>query len=686
MFLKPRVGTPRKASAGTRGAALLRRTSAGRPVPGTNKGASKKSGRRRWLRRLVVWGGSAAIWTLVAVAGLVAWYAYTLPEVGNIAQMARQPSVTLMGADGTLIVSYGEVHGARVSVADLPPHLPLAVLAVEDRRFYQHVGVDFRGLLRAGLANLRAGRIVQGGSTVTQQLAKNLFLTPERTLKRKIQELLLALWLERRFSKDQILSLYLNRVYLGAGTYGVDAAARRYFGKPATEVNLYEAAQLAGLLKAPSRYNPVRDRDRAARRTATVLAAMTEAGFATEAEAARALQEKTRGRAQAGAQARYFADWVLAQVPAYVGPADRDLTVITTLDPGIQRIAEQELAALLDGQGRARGVAQGAVVVLDPDGAVRAMVGGRSYDASQFNRASQALRQPGSAFKPFVYLVGLEDGLEPDDTIEDAPITVEGWTPRNYSKRYHGRVSLREAFARSLNSVAVRVSERVGRARVAAAARRLGITSELAVRPSLALGASEVTLLELTGAYAVFANRGHGVWPYGIAEIRGPEGEVLYRRAGGGPGRLMSPGVVDRMTDLMAAVIAWGSGKAADPGRPAAGKTGTSQDFRDAWFVGFSAELVAGVWLGNDDGAPMDRVSGGSLPAALWGRVVARALEGVPPRPLPGGGPALAEAPAEDAAEGGLIGRILRSLGQSLGQGPDRDAAAPRRRDERNEP
>ncbi|MCH8154453.1 MAG: aminotransferase class III-fold pyridoxal phosphate-dependent enzyme, partial [Proteobacteria bacterium] len=423
MFLKPRQS--KKSARGARRAPRLRRTAAGRPPPKKAKRGAKPGRRGVWLKRLVVWGGSAAVWTLVLLGGLVAWYAYDLPEIDEIAAAARQPSVTLLAADGTLLASYGEVHGARVSVAELPPHLPLAVLAVEDRRFYRHGGVDFRGLLRASLANLRAGRIVQGGSTITQQLAKNLFLTPERTLKRKIQELLLALWLERKFTKDQILALYLNRVYLGAGTFGVDAAARRYFDKPAAEVNLYEAALLAGLLKAPSRYNPARHQDRAARRTSQVLAAMTDAGFITADQAAQARREKTRGRAAAGAQARYFTDWVLAQVSAYVGPADRDLTVITTLDPAYQRIAEAELVALLDGEGRERRVGQGALVLMDPDGAVRAMVGGRSYDASQFNRATQALRQPGSAFKPFVYLAALENGFTPSSLILDGPFVID---------------------------------------------------------------------------------------------------------------------------------------------------------------------------------------------------------------------------------------------------------------------
>ncbi|MEE8505528.1 MAG: PBP1A family penicillin-binding protein [Kiloniellales bacterium] len=652
----------------------VHRTSAGRPPP--RKAKAKRSWRGRWLRRLVVWGGSAAIWATVMLAGLVAWYAYDLPEVGDIGRIARQPSITLMAADGTLIASYGDVYGEMVSVKDLPPHLLRAVLAVEDRRFYEHMGIDFQGVARAMLANLRAGRIVQGGSTITQQLAKNLFLSPERTLKRKTQEVLLALWLERKFTKDQILSLYLNRVYFGAGTYGVDAAAWRYFGKPAEKVSLYESAQLAGLLKAPSRYNPARHKARAQKRAALVLDAMTEAGFVAKDEARRAFSAKTRGRAATGAQARYFADWILAQVPSYVGPIDRDLTVITTLNPFHQQVAEEELAALLEGDGVKRGVAQGAAVVLGLDGAVRAMVGGRSYDASQFNRATQALRQPGSAFKAFVYLAGLEEGLAPDDRMTDAPVTVEGWSPKNFNGRYYGTVTLREAFARSLNSVAVRISEQVGRERVAAAARRLGITTGLDVNPSIALGASEVTLLELTGAYAVFANRGYGVWPYGIEEIRGPDGELLYRRAGGGPGRVVEPRVVDRMANLMTATVSWGSGKRARLNRPAAGKTGTSQDFRDAWFVGFTSDLTAGVWLGNDDGAPTKGVTGGSLPAALWRRIMFRTHEGIEAQPLPGGGMAVAGIGKDSG--GGLIARILRSLGKSLGKSGGGDAAARR--------
>ncbi|MEE8228158.1 MAG: PBP1A family penicillin-binding protein [Kiloniellales bacterium] len=615
---------------------------------------------------LVRWSLIAAIWGFVLLGSVLAWYAYDLPDIEGLASASRRPSITLLAADGSPLASIGGVYGRTVKVADLPPALPRAVLAVEDRRFYRHWGIDLRGLARALWVNLWAGQVVQGGSTITQQLAKILFLTPDRTLERKVQEALLAAWLETKFTKDEILSLYLNRVYLGAGTYGVDAAARRYFGKPATKVELYEAAQLAGLLKAPSRYNPVQNYERAAGRTKVVLSAMVDAGFITADQASRAFASKPGPPPLGNRRARYFGDWIMAQIGDFIGRVDTDLMVLTTLDPALQAIAEDEVAALLDGEGQRRGAGQAAFVALSPDGAVRALVGGRDYGKSQFNRATQALRQPGSAFKPFVYLAALENGRRPDHRMVDAPIKVEGWSPRNYGGRYYGEVTLREAFARSLNSVAVRLTEESGRAQVAEAARRLGITSPLEISPSIALGTSEVTLLELTGAYAAFANRGRGVWPYGIAEIRDTTGRVLYRRRGGGPGHVVGGAAVDRMTDLMYATVEWGTGKAAKIGRPAAGKTGTSQDFRDAWFVGFTRELVAGAWFGNDGGEPMKNVTGGGLPAQLWGRVVGRALAGRPPQPLPGG--AIEIAVTGDVE--GFLERLVRRLTGESGEAP----------------
>jgi penicillin-binding protein 1A len=560
-----------------------------------NSASAKPRKKRSWPWRLANWTLVAAIWGAVALAVAVGWYAYDLPEVTSIAKTGRQPSITLIAADGSQIAAVGDVRGKTVGLDEVSPALRQALIAVEDRRFYEHLGVDPRGLARAMLANLRAGRIVQGGSTITQQLAKNLFLNPDRTVRRKVQELLLAFWLERKFTKDQILTLYLNRVYFGAGNYGVDAAARRYFGKPVQDLSLYESALLAGLLKAPSRYNPARNSGGADQRTQLVLSAMVDAGYISAAEAAAALKQKSRSRVLAVGQARYFTDWVLNQVADYVGQTARDLVIVTTLDPRLQQIAETELVGLLDGPGREMGAGQAAFVALTPGGAVRAMVGGRDYGESQFNRAVQALRQPGSAFKAFTYLAAFEKGLDPDDRFVDSPVEVDGWTPRNYNDRYFGKVTLREAFARSLNSVAVKVLQEVGSAQVAATARRLGVTSKLEATPSIALGTSEVTLLELTGAYAVFANRGSGVWPYAIAEVREASGRILYRRSGDGPGQVIAPKAVNQMADLMSATVEWGSGKAAKQKRPAAGKTGTSQEFRDAWFVGYTAELVAGV-------------------------------------------------------------------------------------------
>ena len=603
-------------------------------MAGKRKSGSK---RRSRLAIFVKWSLVLVIWGLVAVAGTVAWYGYSLPDVARLDQFARRPSVTVVAADGSRLATFGGVHGAPVALEDLPPYLPHAVLATEDRRFYSHFGIDPLGVARAMLANLQAGSIRQGGSTITQQVAKNLFLQPERTLKRKIQEAMLALWLENRFSKDQILTIYLNRVYLGAGTYGMDAAAQRYFAKPASRVTLYEAAMLAGLLKAPSRDNPERHPSRAEGRAKTVLASMVAAGFlspeAADAAASEGPQTALAGNGL-GPAVRYFADWIAGRLSGFVGGQDRDLVVVTTLDPEIQRAAEARTAALLAGDGAAAQVEQAAAVVMAPDGAVRAMVGGRDYGLSQFNRATQALRQPGSAFKLFVYLAALENGTQPGQTVRDAPVKVGKWAPKNYGGAYHGDVTVREAAARSLNSAAVRLSERTGRDKVTAAARRLGITSDLNQGPSLALGVSEVTPLELTAAYAVLANGGHAVWPYGIAEVRDTDGNVLYRRQAAGRNELIRPWHLEGINDLLSAVVAWGTGRGAKLDRPAAGKTGTSQESRDAWFVGYTADLVAGVWLGNDDGAPMNRVTGGTLPARLWRQIMTDAHAGLPSRPL----------------------------------------------------
>jgi penicillin-binding protein 1A len=586
--------------------------------------------------RIAKWAAVAAIWGFVIGGIGLAWIAWDLPDIDALAPSesgSRRQAVTLVAADGSALAAYGDLWGQRLAVAELPRHLSQAVMAVEDRLFYDHIGVDPRGILRAALANLAAGRITQGGSTLTQQLAKNLFLTPERSIERKLKELVLALQLERRFSKDEILTIYLNRVYLGAGTYGVEAAAQRYFGHSARTVDLYEAALLAGLLKAPSRYNPRSDPAAARERTRIVLSAMVDAGFLDRQTADAVLRAGAVGFGSArafGGSTRYFTDWALERASSYAGTTRDDLLVATTLDPRRQAAAEKIAA-----RAAAAGV-QLALVAMTPDGAVRAMIGGTDYAASQFNRATQALRQPGSAFKPIVYLPALEAGMLPGSAIDDAPVVIDGWAPENFGRRYRGTVSLREGMAQSINTVAVRVAENVGRDRVVHAARRLGITTRLTPHPSLALGASEVTLLELTAAYAVLANGGYGVVPYGVREIRAG-GTALYRSgATRGPGRVIEPDVAATMSDLLASVVREGTGRAARLDRPAAGKTGTSQDFRDAWFIGYTTELVAGIWIGHDNGMPLEidgkPISGGGLPAQLWRDFMMAAHKDLPSR------------------------------------------------------
>ncbi|HEX3860767.1 MAG TPA: PBP1A family penicillin-binding protein [Stellaceae bacterium] len=615
------------------------------------------------------------LWVVIIGGIVLTYFAMTLPDTSQLAVAARRPSVTILAADGSLIASFGDMFGQPLTLKQMSPYLPKAVIATEDRRFYSHFGVDPVGLMRAAFTDLRAGHVVQGGSTITQQLAKIVFLTPERSFGRKIREILLALWLERRFTKNQILEIYLNRVYLGAGTYGVDAAAHRYFRKSAAKLNLFESAVIAGLLKAPTRFNPARDRDAAKGRATQVLDNMVDAGFITAADAAAGAKEGTTLAVAGRSGSRYFADWVADQIRDFAGTTDRDLTVKTTLDPRQQTAAEAAIDGVLSRYGVKDAVSQGALVSMSTDGAVRAMVGGRDYGQSQFNRATQAQRQPGSSFKPFVYLAGLEAGLRPDDRFDDAPIRIGNWQPHNYLNHYQGEVSVAEGLAQSINTVAVQVAERAGIPRVIATANRLGITSDLAPDASIALGTNEVNLLELVSAYAPFANGGAGILPYGITEIRDSDGKLVYRRNGSGPGQVISPGMVGMMNEMLAGVISQGTGKRAAIGRPEAGKTGTTQEYRDAWFIGYTADLVAGVWFGNDDNTPMNKVTGGTLPAAAWHSFMLAATRTMPVRPLPSA-PAMSDVPvsasvsATAPAEETPLDRLFGWLGGPGGGGP----------------
>ena len=577
-----------------------------------------KQNKKTIFSRLTLWFSwiiSFAVWAGLASLVLVIIYAYDLPDIEKAASAKRRPSITVIAEDGDIIATFGKVYGEPIQTKELPSHLIHAVLATEDRKFYDHHGIDIIGISRAFATNILAGRIKQGGSTITQQAAKNLFLSRERSIKRKIQELLLAFWLEHKFTKDQILTLYLNRVYFGSGTYGIEAASRRYYDCSAKDLSLYQSAVLAGLLKAPSRYNPVRSADAADKRAEQVLQNMVNAGYLTKKEAKNVPYFKAVPSAKRVGGGYYFADWILDNVSSYLGNIDQDITVKTTLNPQIQKASEKALSNKLKTE-------QGAIVVLDKNGAVKAMVGGRSYSKSQFNRAVQALRQPGSAFKPFVYLAAVEEGYRPNDMVEDRPVTIRGWKPKNYSKKYKGTVTLKDALAKSYNTVSASLAEQIGQDRVKKVARRLGITTNMTDEPALALGASEVKLIELTAAYTAFANHGFGAWTYGINEITDSKGNELYKRKGSGSGRLIKARHASYMNEMLVEVITNGTGKAANFGVKAGGKTGTSQNNRDAWFIGYTDEYIAGVWVGNDNGSPMKNVTGGGLPAKIWREIM----------------------------------------------------------------
>jgi penicillin-binding protein 1A len=620
------------------------------------KSPKRRRGGRSFLGKIFYAGVVLCLWGVIAVGGVVAYYAAQLPPIDQLTVPKRPPNIAIMASDGSLLANRGETGGRTVSIKELPPYLPKAFVAIEDRRFYDHFGIDPMGIARALYRNVNRGGVSQGGSTLTQQLAKNLFLTQERTASRKIQEAILALWLERNYTKDQILELYLNRVYFGAGAYGVEAAAQRYYGKSARNVSLSEAAVLAGLVQAPSRLAPNRNPEAAQARAELVIAAMNELGFITPGMTKTALGDPAQPMRPKGAgSVNYAADYVMDVLDDFVGTIESDIVVSTTIDPTLQGAAERVLVDELNAKGQKFNVSQGAFVALQPDGALRALVGGRNYETSQFNRATAARRQPGSSFKPFVYLTAIERGYTPDVVLEDAPVSFKGWAPQNYDRKYRGPIAMRDALALSLNTTAVKLNMEVGPKNVVQTAQRLGISSPLQANGSLALGTSEVTPLELVSAYATFANGGTGVIPYVIAQVKTTDGKLIYKRpAGGGLGRVIDPSAVAMMNDMMHNTFVIGTARKAQIGDwMMAGKTGTTDDYKDAWFVGFTGNLVAGVWLGNDDGALTKRVTGGNLPAEVWHEFMKIALKDKQPVPLPGQEhfrtPAPSEVPVADA-------------------------------------
>lgn len=583
------------------------------------------------------------------VAGAVTWrWAFRdlppLPaSVDALWDVRLEPSVTVLADDGTVMAVRGPLYGRRVRLEEMPPHLPQAFIAIEDRRFFEHDGVDWHAMARSFWVNLRAGRTEQGGSTLTMQLVKNLVLTPERSLRRKLQEMRLARALERRLSKQEILELYLNRVYLGEQAYGVEAAARRYFQTTTAELSLQEAALLASLPKAPTRLAPTENIEAALARTRLVLSSMLEEGFidpiaymtasAIPAEVAEALLAP--GEAQASG---HPFDAALAEALAILG-ADRiipDMVITTTIDLTLQRAGQAALNSVLDEQGEARQAGEGALVALGPDGQVRVLVGGRDYRVSQFNRATQARRQPGSAFKPIVFAAAFEAGMSPATTFNDGPIDIEGWSPVNFGGRFLGRITIADALKRSVNTVAAQAGVRAGIANVTGMAARMGLRAPMMAVPAMTLGAGEVRLLELTGAYAVFARDGWRRDPYLVREIRSARGELIWEVDPADEGEAVLTVEHARwVSTMLQSVIIDGTGtRARIPGHVAAGKTGTSQNSRDAWFVGYTAHLTTGVWVGNDDDTPMDGVTGGQLPADIWARFMIAAHEGVEPADL----------------------------------------------------
>jgi penicillin-binding protein 1A len=631
------------------------------------------------FQAFVYWTLVLGVWALIFTAALLAVFATDLPDTSKLYDVQRQPSITYLDRSGGVVAVRGSQKTPPADLDQLPAYVPAAFVAIEDRQFYHHVGFNPWGMARSELHNLtHPGVSLQGGSTITQQLARNLFLTPAQTYRRKAQELILAVWLEFHFSKKQILALYLNRVNFGGGAYGIEAAAQRYFNRPAARLTLGEAALLAATMKGPSRYNPAANSERAAKRATVVLNAMVETGAITAAQRDQAFAEPVHVSAfLANQRAQYFIDWLDTQVRSQVGEPTEDLVVETTLDLPIQAAAEQAVRSGVAGHA-SQGVQQGALVAMDGEGRIRAYVGGAIYADSQFDRATAARRQAGSAFKPFVYLTAMEAGHTPSDPVVDEPIKIGNWQPRNYTGRYLGPITLQTALVESINTVAARLANEVGTARVADTAHRLGITSKIQTDPSMALGAVEVSPMEMAQAYDAFSNGGFRVSPYGIERIRTSAGRVLYDH---GVGRAAKTAVIGSpalqyMNQMLRQVVAIGTGgRARLGGFDLAGKTGTTSDYKDAWFVGYTGGFVAAVWVGRDDDTPMRRVTGGGAPAEIWRAFMVSALPRLQAQPIPGG-PATA-APASDTIGDLLTGGPPAATSEEAAPGPDAEAPPP---------
>jgi len=621
-----------------------------------------------WMRVVYVLA-ILAVWVAIALVATVLVFSQGLPDISRLYTIQRQPSINYLDRSGALITVRGSQYAPPVKIDEMPPYVPAAFVAIEDRRFYHHLGFDMIGIMRAVVADLRRGHAAEGASTITQQLARNLFLTPDQTIKRKIQEVILAVELEHKFSKKEILALYMNRVYFGAGAYGIEAASQRYFNKPASQLSVGEVAILAGLLKSPTHYSPISDRERAARRATIVLDKMVQTGAITPAQRADAFRNPVNVSPTLASQhAQYFIDWVDQQVRQLVGQAQQDLVVETTLDLPLDAIASNVAQTVVARETRA-GVQQAALVALDGSGRVRAMVGGVNYAESQFNRAADAKRQAGSSWKPFVYLTAMEAGRTPDVQVVDEPVTINGWTPQNYTKKYLGQITLETALAQSINTVAARLADEVGRDNVARVAHRLGIMSAIGTDPSMALGAVEVSPVEMAQAYAAFSNGGFQTTAYGIERIRTIDGKVLYEHKADNRVSVIGNPPLSYMNRMLRQVVASGTGgRARIGGYDIAGKTGTTSDYKDAWFVGYTGGFVTAVWVGKDDNTPMRKVTGGGPPADLWHSFMAQALPHLKVQAIPAG------ATAPDGAYTDPIGDLLS--GNTV-QGPGGEPQSP---------